>query len=284
MRVFGRVIRHEDDRLECLGAVQDVTRRRLAEEARDKVRTELAHVSRVVSLGALTASIAHEINQPLASIITNGETGLRWLTRSEPDLEKVQKFTKRVLDDARRAAEIIDRIRTMATRGTSKQSLIALDKVVRDSTSFLEHEFQSRAVSVSLDFAAGLPMVLVDRTQMQQVIVNLVINAVQAMTTSQVPHKSIGIRTQQIDADTVCCIVEDSGAGIDAEHLPHLFDSFFTTKETGMGLGLPIAQSIIEAHNGRIRADNASALGGARFVFELPVSPPSSDGSARPIG
>ncbi len=278
MRVFGRVIRHEDDRLECLGAVQDVTRRRLAEEARDKVRSELAHVSRVVSLGALTASIAHEINQPLASIITNGETGLRWLTRSEPDLEKVQKFTKRVLDDARRAAAIIDRIRTMATRGTSKQSLIALDNVVRDSTSFLEHELQSRAVSVSLDFAPGLPMVFGDRTQLQQVIVNLVFNAVQAMTTSQVFRKSIGIRTQQLDAETVCCIVEDSGAGIDAEHLPHLFDSFFTTKETGMGLGLPIAQSIIEAHNGRIRADNESALGGARFVFELPVSPLSSDG------
>jgi C4-dicarboxylate-specific signal transduction histidine kinase len=117
MRVFGRVIRHEDDRLECLGAAQDVTQRRLAEEACDKIRSELAHVSRVASLGALTASIAHEINQPLASIITNGETGLRWLTCSEPDLEKVQKFSKRVLDDARRAAKIIDRIRTTATRG-----------------------------------------------------------------------------------------------------------------------------------------------------------------------
>jgi signal transduction histidine kinase len=127
-------------------------------------------------------------------------------------------------------------------------------------------------------------MVLVDRTQLQQVIVNLVINAVQAMTTSQVPHKSIGIRTQKIDAETVCCIVEDSGAGIDAEYLPRLFDSFFTTKETGMGLGLPIAQSIIEAHNGRIRADNESTLGGARFIFELPVSPPSGDGFAGPLG
>jgi PAS domain S-box-containing protein len=280
MRVFGRVVRHEDDRLECLGAAQDVTQRRLAEEGRDKIRSELAHVSRVVSLGALTASIAHEINQPLASIITSGETAVRWLTRPEPDLEKVQKCTERVLDDARRAAEIIDRIRTMATRGTSKQSLIALDEVIRDSTSFLEHEFQSRAVLVSLDLAPGLPMVFGDRTQLQQVIVNLAINAVQAMTTTQAPRKNIAIRTQHVDAETVCCIVEDSGGGIDAEHLPQLFDSFFTTKESGMGLGLPIAQSIIEAHNGRIRADNESALGGARFVFELPVSPPSS-GEAR---
>jgi signal transduction histidine kinase len=156
--------------------------------------------------------------------------------------------------------------------GTSKQSLIALDEVITDSTSFLQHEFQSTAVLVSLDLAPGLPMVFGDRTQLQQVIVNLVINAVQAMTTSQVPRKNIGIKTQQIDADTVCCIVEDSGAGIDAEHLPRLFDSFSTTKETGMGLGLPIALSIVEAHNGRIRADNESSLGGARFVFELPAS------------
>jgi signal transduction histidine kinase len=103
--------------------------------------------------------------------------------------------------------------------------------------------------------------------------VNLVLNAVQAMTKSEVAHKTIAIRTQKIDPDTVCCIVEDSGPGIDAEHLPHLFDSFFTTKETGMGLGLPIARSIIEAHNGAIRADNKSALGGARLIIELPASP-----------
>jgi C4-dicarboxylate-specific signal transduction histidine kinase len=172
-----------------------------------------------------------------------------------------------VIDDARRAAEIIDSIRTMAARGVSTQSLIALDDVIRDSTVFLEHELQSKAVSISLDLASNLPMVFGDRTQLQQVIVNLAINAVQAITTSQVLRKSIGIRAKQIDADTVCCIIEDSGPGIDASHLPYLFDSFFTTKETGMGLGLPIAQSIIEAHNGRIRADNNSSIGGARFIL-----------------
>jgi signal transduction histidine kinase len=113
---------------------------------------------------------------------------------------------------------------------------------------------------------------MIDRTQLQQVIVNLVINAVQAMTTSEVAPRNIAIRTQQVDAETVCCIVEDSGPGIDAEHLPRLFDSFFATKETGMGLGLPIARSIIEAHNGAIRADNKSTLGGARLIIELPAS------------
>jgi signal transduction histidine kinase len=164
-----------------------------------------------------------------------------------------------------------------ADRGSIKKSLFALAEIIAESTAFLHHEFQARGVSVSVDLASGLPMVFGDRTQLQQVIVNLAINAVQALTKSGVASKNIAIRTQKIDAETVCCIVEDSGPGIDADHLPRLFDSFFTTKETGMGLGLPIAQSIIEAHNGRIRADNSSALGGARFVFELPVMPASPE-------
>ena len=273
MRVFARVNRHDDGRLQCLGAVQDVTQRRLAEQSRDKVQSELAQVSRVVSLGALTASIAHEINQPLGSIITNGETGLRWLNRPVPNLEKVRELTKRVVSDARRAAEIIDRIRNMASRGTTKQSMIALAAVVVESTNFLHHEFQSRDVSVSLDLAPDLPKILGDQTQLQQVIVALAINAVQALTRSEVASKSIAIRTRRTDAETVSCVVEDSGPGIEADHLSHLFDAFFTTKETGMGLGLAIVQSIIEAHSGRIRADNNSALGGARFVFYLPVAP-----------
>jgi signal transduction histidine kinase len=272
--VSARAISHEGGRLECLGAAQDITRRRLAEDARDKVRSELAHVSRVVSLGALTASIAHEVNQPLASILTSGETALRWLNQPEPNFEKVQQVLKRVVNDSRRAADVIDRVRTMASKGASRRSETALADIITECTALLHQEFQSRNVSNSLDLAPDLPKVMVDRTQLQQVIVNLVINAVQAMTTSEVARRNIAIRTQQIDAETVCCIVEDSGPGIDAEHLPRLFDSFFTTKETGMGLGLPIARSIIEAHNGVIRADNKSALGGARLIIELPASAP----------
>jgi C4-dicarboxylate-specific signal transduction histidine kinase len=266
------VARHKDGRIECLGAIQDITRRRLAEDARDKTQSELAHVSRVASLGALTASIAHEVNQPLASILTRAETGLRWLDQPDPDFEKVQQVLKHVVRDARRAADIIDRVRTMASKGAPKRSEIALAEIITESTALLHREFQSRNVTISYDLAAGLPKVRVDRTQLQQVIVNLVINAVQAMAKSETGHRSILIRTQQIDAETLCCSVEDSGPGIDAEHLPRLFDSFFTTKESGMGLGLPIARSIIEAHGGAIRADSQSTLGGARLVIELPVS------------
>jgi len=271
IRLFTRVTRLRDGSLECLGAVQDITRCRKAEEARDKIRSELAHASRVMSLGALTASIAHEVNQPLASIILTGEVGLRWLDRPEPDLGKVRDIIQRVVGCARRAAGIIDQIRTMASRGTATQSEIALADIVTESTAFLQHEFTVRNVSVSLDLAPDLPTVIGDRTQLQQVIVNLAINAVQALSKSGITDKRIAVRTQRIDAERVCCVVEDSGPGIDAEHRPYLFDSLFTTKETGMGLGLPIAQSIIEAHGGRIRADNESVLGGARFVVELPV-------------
>jgi C4-dicarboxylate-specific signal transduction histidine kinase len=191
-------------------------------------------------------------------------------------LAKVEDLIRRVVNDARRAAEIIHRTRAMASRGSTKRSVVMLAEIITESTTFLHQEFQARGVSVSLDLAPDLPAVFGDRTQLQQVIVNLVVNAAQALTVSEAVSKNIAIRAQQIDAETVCCLVEDNGPGIDAEHLPHLFDNFFTTKETGMGLGLPIAQSIIEAHNGRIRADNESALGGARFVFELPANSPSS--------
>jgi C4-dicarboxylate-specific signal transduction histidine kinase len=148
----------------------------------------------------LTASIAHEVNQPLASITTNGETGLRWLGRPEPNFGKVQDLIRRVVDDARRAAEIIDRIRTMASRGTTRKLLITLNEIVTESARFLHHEFRSKKVSVSFDLASDLPRVMVDRTQLQQVIVNLAINAVQALTNWALPQKNIAIRTRLAEA------------------------------------------------------------------------------------
>jgi PAS domain S-box-containing protein len=271
LHTISQGVRRQDGRLEHIGAVQDVTQRRLSEQALAKVRSELAHVARITSLGVLTASIAHEVNQPLAAIITNGETGLRWLDRPEPNLDKARELTARVVMDARRASEIIDRIRTMATRRTPKSALLSLGDIVEESMVFLRHEFQSKRISVSLDLAPALPAVVGDRTQIQQVIVNLAINAAQALAQSEAERRSISVRTTLSDLQTVGCTIEDSGPGIDPVHLPRLFDSFFTTKDSGMGMGLPISRSIIDAHGGRIRADNDSALGGARFSFELPA-------------
>jgi C4-dicarboxylate-specific signal transduction histidine kinase len=269
---IAHVNRKEDDRGEYTGANQEVTKLRLSEQALAKARSELAHVARVTCLGVLTASIAHEINQPLAAIITNAETSLRWLDRSEPDVEKTREIIKHVVADARRASEIIDRLRAMATRRAPKQARLSLDEVIQEAMVFLRREFQSKDVSVSLDLAPGLPQVVGDRTQLQQVIVNLAINAAQAMSHSGKARRSISVRTTRSDSDTVCCLIEDSGPGIAPAHLPHLFDSFFTTKDSGMGMGLAICRSIIEAHDGYIRADNDSSLGGARFSFTLPAN------------
>jgi C4-dicarboxylate-specific signal transduction histidine kinase len=229
-------------------------------------------VTRVTSLGVLTASIAHEVNQPLAAIITNAETGLRWLAAAPANIDKARELTTRVVADARRAADIIDRIRGMVNRRTSVRTPLRLGEAVAEAMVFLRHEFRSKAVALSLDLEPALPPVLGDRTQLQQVVVNLAINAVQAMMHAASARRAIAIRTTAAGPETVRCIVEDSGPGIDPAHLPRLFDSFFTTKDSGMGMGLPISRSIIEAHHGHIMADNDSALGGARFSFTLPAN------------
>jgi PAS domain S-box-containing protein len=264
-------VRDKEGRLEYIGAAQDVTQRRLSDEALAKLRTDLSHVARVTSLGVLTASIAHEVNQPLGSIIINGETALRWLARPNVDVEKVKELTRRVVADARRAADIIERVSAMATRRAPQRTPLSVDDIVEEAMVFLSHEFQSKGISVSLELSPALPKVVGDRTQIQQVIVNLAMNAVQAMAKSEGAQRILIVRTVRSDPETVCCMIEDSGPGLDPAHIPHLFDSFFTTKDTGMGMGLPISRSIIEAHNGQLRADNDSAIGGARFSFALPA-------------
>ena len=272
LHLMAHATRDGDGQVEYIGAAQDVTQRRSSEEALAKIRSELAHVSRITSLGVLAASIAHEVKQPIASILMNGETSLRRLARPQPDLENVRQLTARMVADARRAAEIIDRTRSMASRRAPQTASLSLGEIVEQSIALLRHEFQARGISVSVDLTPSLPLVVGDRTQLQQVIVNLVINAAQAVAQHDTIRRSIFIRTMQPAPETVGCSVEDSGPGIDPALLPRLFDSFFTTKDTGMGMGLPICRSIIEAHEGRILADNDSALGGARFSFALPAS------------
>lgn len=252
------------------GTVVDMHDWKQAQEDLRKTQSELAHLTRVMTMGELAASIAHEINQPLASIVTNGETGLRWLARPAPDIEKIQELTKRMVADARRASEIIDRMRAMVMGRKAQLTRLSLEDVIEESIIFLKHEFQSKGISVHLDLAAELPQIVGDRTQLQQVIVNLAVNAMQA--TAESGGRSVLVRAMLADPETVCCAVEDSGPGVNSTTLPHVFESFFTTKEAGMGMGLPISRSIIEAHGGQIRVDNNSKLGGARFSFDLPAN------------
>jgi len=252
-------------------ALTDITKLKTAEERLQRLQAEFAHAARISMLGELAASIVHEVNQPLAALQTNSETALRWLDRQEPDVAKARDLIRRNVDDAHRARDIVVRIREMASGRLPAHTELSLHDVIHESIVFLRHELQSNGVSVVFDLTPTPPVVTGDRIQLQQVIVNLTVNAVSAMTQSAVASRTLLIRTGQPDAETLSCAFEDSGPGIDPGAFARLFDSFFTTKDAGMGMGLPVSRSIIEAHGGVIKADNNSQLGGARFSFELPV-------------
>jgi PAS domain S-box-containing protein len=261
-----------DDLGITLISLVDLTERVRAQEMLQRVQADFAHAARISILGELTASIAHELNQPLAAITANGAASLRWLDRPVPDVAEVREATRRMVADAWRSADIIARIRRMAVRRAPEHMPVSFDELILEALVFLRHEVQSRAVTVSHHRAQGAPKVLADHIQLQQVIVNLAVNAMQAMAQAGSPERKITIRTATPDAATLCCTVEDSGPGIAPDHLDRLFDTFFTTKESGMGMGLSICRSIIEAHGGRIAADNESAHGGARLYFTLPAA------------
>jgi PAS domain S-box-containing protein len=255
----------------------DISQRVRAQQKLQQVQAEFAHAARVSMLGELTASIAHEVNQPLAAIATNGAAGLRWLNRPAPDIVEIRKTIENIVVDTQRAANIVARVHGMASRKAPEQALLSFDEIIREVLLFLRHEMESRGVTILHRPDPGTPQVLGDRTQLQQVIVNLAINAVQAMTQAGYDDRRIIISTVIQDAATLYCSVDDNGPGIAAEHVDRLFESFFTTKESGMGMGLPICRSIVEAHGGRIGADGHGANGGARFWFSLPISVSPAD-------
>ncbi|WP_165799508.1 PAS domain-containing sensor histidine kinase [Sphingomonas oleivorans] len=261
-----------------LVGIIDISEQVAARAALERIRAELAHAARVSILGELVASIAHEVNQPLAAIATNGEAGLRWLARPEPDVEEVRMLTGRMVADARRAADIIARIRGMAAKRAPEPTLMSLNGLIEEAMLFLRHERQAHDVALTLDLAPDLPPLRADRTQVQQVVVNLAVNAMQAMNQAGSPERALKVRTRPAGPATLLCEMEDSGPGIPPDHLERLFDSFFTTKESGLGIGLSICRSIIEAHGGEIRAANLP--GGACFSFTLPAGPAPADHAA----
>jgi signal transduction histidine kinase len=252
-------------------AFEGLRQRQLLYERSRKRQAELAYAASRLEMCAL--SIAHEVNQPLAAIVTNAETCLRRLDRAEPDLELIRELARRVIADARRASEIVVRVSDMAKGKTPSYVALPFNAIIEESVASLRHEFQSRDIAVSLDLASNLPPIEGDRTQLQQVVINVLVNAAQAMAnaTPGSTGRNILIRTRLSSAGTVKCSIEDDGPGIEPAHLPHIFGQFFTTKEGGMGIGLQISKSIVEAHGGWIEADNRSTLGGARFAFTLPA-------------
>lgn len=249
----------------------DVSDRIKAQENLARVQAEIAHAARVSVLGELTASIAHEVSQPLTAIESNTQASLLWLDRSPPDLDEVRELSKRTAAAVQRAADIIDRIRTMAVRTAPDQKILELNAIVEEAMLFLRHEIQRTDTEVSLQLAADLPEILGDRVQLQQVLVNLAVNAIQAMSNSA--NRVLTVRTLATAVGDVLIEVEDTGSGIADELVGRLFESFFTTKETGMGIGLAICRSIIEAHGGRISVTNREDTRGARIAVTLHPRP-----------
>jgi PAS domain S-box-containing protein len=255
---------------------RDITERKRAEaEAREndrryrEMQMELAHANRVATMGQLTASIAHELNQPLAAVVANAEAGLRWLDRGTPDLDAVRRSVEWAIDDANRASEVIRRVRALANKTEIEKVPLDVNDLVREIITLAQRELISHRVSLRTEFAPALPMILGDRVQLQQVIINLVMNGIEAMqSVPDRPHELVirsGHQTQE-----VLVSVTDCGVGITAEHADRLFTAFFTTKSGGMGMGLSICRSIMEAHGGRLWA-TANASHGTTFQFALPV-------------
>lgn len=248
----------------------DITERNRTQEALHRAQAELAHVTRVTTLGELTASIAHEVNQPLAAMVTNAEACLRWLSRERPNMDEVRGAIDRIIRDGTRASDVIWRIRTLAQKAEAPRARIDLNDLVNDVLPLVRREVQSQRVTLRLELAPDLPPVLGDRVQLQQVLVNLLVNAVQAMAAVDDRPRRLIVRTRRLGDGQVRLAVEDTGVGLGAVDTERLFDAFYTTRATGMGMGLSICRSIVEAHGGRVTARSNSGPG-ATFEVVLPV-------------
>jgi PAS domain S-box-containing protein len=269
VHAVGRAVKEVSGRIELIGAVTDITERKRAEDAMRQAQAELAHVTRVTTLGELTASIAHEVNQPLAAIVTNGEACLRFLNRGEPDLNEVRGAVVCMIDDSRRAGEVIQHVRALGRKSDLQMADLDINGLIEEVILLVHREVRDHGVSLRRELSPVPTPVLGDRVQLQQVIINLVMNGMEAMAAVADRPRDLLIRSRQ-EADQVLVAVKDSGVGIAPENVDRLFSSFFTTKSNGMGMGLTISRTIIEAHGGRLWA-TANVPQGAVFQFSLPT-------------
>jgi PAS domain S-box-containing protein len=253
-----------------LSLVRDITARKQAESALQLAQTELAHMSRLTTMGELAASIAHEVRQPLTGLVGSGNAALRYLDADPRDIVSARRAVERMISDAFRASEVIDRIRAMAKKSPERRERLSINDVVSETIAMATTDLQVAGVSLNTELASELPTVLGDQVQLQQVILNLVINAKDAMTAVPKGSRELTVSTEQTEEDTVLVAVRDSGPPIDSGKIDGMFDAFYSTKAKGMGLGLTISRSIIEAHNGRLWAVPNQPRG-AIFRFTLPV-------------
>ncbi len=269
VHTLGRDTHHPDGRREYLGAVQDITARRLSDEALTKAGSELAQMAKVMSLGVLTASIAHEVNQPLSGIITNASTCLRMLGAEPPNLDGARETARRTIRDGNRASDMISRLRALFSKKGVVAELLDLNEATREVLALSSSQLQRNRVMLRLELANDLPPITGDRIQLQQVVLNLVCNASDAMADVEDRQRLLIVRTERDEGDQVRLTVRDVGIGLQPHVAERLFQAFFTTKSTGMGVGLSLSRSIIESHHGRLWAGSNDGPG-ATFAFSIP--------------
>jgi PAS domain S-box-containing protein len=271
LHLIAQGIRDNDGRLEYIGAVQDVTQRQISEEALAKARSELAHVARVTSLAMLTASIAHEVNQPLSGIVTNASTCLRMLAMEPPNVDGARETARRTIRDGNRASDVIARLRALFSKKDTIAERVDLNDATREVIALSLSEFQRSRVILRCQLADDLPPVTGDRVQLQQVILNLVRNGLDAMNTVHDRPRELLIKTERGEGDRAVLSVKDAGIGLDPQSTDELFQAFYTTKNDGMGIGLSVSRSIIEQHDGRLWATPNDGPG-ATFSFSIPCT------------
>ena len=255
--------------VEFVGAVMDVTASKQAEESLRQAQADLARVNRVTTMGELTASLAHEVNQPIAAAVTNANTCLRWLTREQPDVEEARAAAMRIVNDGTRAAEIIKRIRLLFKKGTLERELVDVNEVIREMTVLLRGEAMRYSILVRTELEADTPRVMADRVQLQQVLMNLMLNGIDAMKDAH-GTRELAMKSGRTETGQVLVSVIDTGVGLPAQQSDKVFEAFFTTKPHGTGMGLSISRTIVESHGGRLWAAS-NAPRGASFCFTLPT-------------
>jgi PAS domain S-box-containing protein len=254
------------------GVAVDITERKRAEEALRDAQAELAHAGRLATMGELTASIAHEINQPLAAIASNGVAGLNWLNREKPDLGEARDALSRVVRDVAHAGDVIRGLRALARKSRQQLTSLDIDDVIGEVLALTRSEMRRQGVTLHTALAAGERPVLGDRVQLQQVLLNLIMNGLEAMRTVKERRSELTVSSTLAEPGNVLVVVEDTGAGLDPAAAQRVFEPFFTTKSDGVGMGLAICRSIVEAHGGRLWA-SPRAPHGAAFRFTVPAAP-----------